>query len=65
MAQATKKQTTGAPRVSVTFPEDHYDAISRMAEQRKVSRAWVVRDAVERYLAAETPLFDEARRAGS
>lgn len=65
MAQTMKKQAAGAPRVSVTLPQDHYEAISRMAEQRKVSLAWVVRDAVERYLAADTPLFDETRRAGS
>ncbi|MGB2984825.1 MAG: ribbon-helix-helix protein, CopG family [Phycisphaerae bacterium] len=46
-------------RVSVTFPHEHYVALERIAERKRVSVAWVVRDAVDAYLTAETPLFRE------
>ena len=44
-------------RVSVTFPRPHYSELQRIAEGKRVSVAWVVRDAVREYLAAQTPLF--------
>jgi metal-responsive CopG/Arc/MetJ family transcriptional regulator len=37
-------------RVSVSFPPDHYAELQRIAAEKKVSVAWVVRDAVELYL---------------
>ncbi|MGA2763519.1 MAG: CopG family transcriptional regulator [Spirochaetia bacterium] len=45
-------------RVSITFPEAHYLELERLSSMKKVSVAWVVRDAVEAYLKRETPLFD-------
>jgi hypothetical protein len=45
------------PRVSVTFPPDHYAALERMAKEKRVSIAWVVRDAVQRYLEPTRSLF--------
>ena len=53
------EQTSHKPRVSVTFPADHYAAIERIARQKRVSIAWVVRDAVERYLEPEPILFNQ------
>lgn len=50
-------QRQDAQRVSVTFPSDHYQELKLIAERKRVSVAWVVRDAVENYLAAELPLF--------
>ena len=44
-------------RVSVTFDEADYAEVQRLARERRVSAAWVVRDAVHRYLEAEAPLF--------
>jgi hypothetical protein len=44
-------------RVSVTFPRPHYSELQRIAEDKRVSVAWVVRDAVREYLAAQIPLF--------
>lgn len=44
-------------RASVTFPSELYAELERIAEQKKVSVAWVVRDAVEKYLEARYPLF--------
>ncbi|OYW34833.1 MAG: hypothetical protein B7Y12_04530 [Rhizobiales bacterium 24-66-13] len=40
-------------RASVTFPADLYAKLARLAEENKVSVAWVVRDAVEKYLEAK------------
>jgi len=53
------EQNSHKPRVSVTFPADHYAAIERIARQKRVSIAWVVRDAVERYLEPEATLFKQ------
>ncbi|MCC6427327.1 MAG: ribbon-helix-helix protein, CopG family [Phycisphaerales bacterium] len=46
-----------AKRMSITVPPDHHDELSRMADQKKVSVAWLVREAVEKYLATNAPLF--------
>lgn len=46
-----------ATRASVTFPADLYSELERIAEAKKVSVAWVVRDAVEKYVEAQCPLF--------
>ncbi len=40
-------------RLSVTIPPAHHVALARIAVQKKVSLAWVVRDALETYLSAE------------
>jgi len=47
-------------RTSVTIDTVDYEELQRLAEQRKVTVAWMVRDAVEQYLSAKTPLFENA-----
>lgn len=54
---SSRKKSSKTRRVSVTFPADHYAELERIAGRKRVSVAWVVRDAVEGYLAAETPLL--------
>ena len=44
-------------RTTVTLPKEDHQELERIAEQKKVSLAWVVRDAVEQYLAQQAPLF--------
>ena len=44
-------------RTSVSLPADFYAEIERLAAQKKVSIAWVIREAVEQYLSRQTPLF--------
>jgi metal-responsive CopG/Arc/MetJ family transcriptional regulator len=46
-----------APRTSVTFPPDLYRTLEDIAKKKKVSIAWVVRDATEKYIADQWPLF--------
>lgn len=54
---ASEKRTT---RITVTLPPDNYALLVRIARSKKVSASWVVRDAVDKYLAADIPLFQQA-----
>lgn len=45
------------PRASVSFPPDLYKTLEELARKKKVSIAWVVREAAEQYVSAEWPLF--------
>ena len=55
-ASATEA-TSKTPRASVSFPPELYEEVARIAKEKKVSVAWVVRDAVEKYVADQYPLF--------
>jgi predicted transcriptional regulator len=44
-------------RSSVSLPAEVYEELERLAEKRKVSVAWIIREALDRYLTSETPLF--------
>jgi metal-responsive CopG/Arc/MetJ family transcriptional regulator len=52
--QSMKVQTASTVRASISFPPDIYESLEEVAKQKKVSLAWVVRDAAERYLADQT-----------
>jgi metal-responsive CopG/Arc/MetJ family transcriptional regulator len=41
-------------RASISFPPDLYETLEEIAKQKKVSLAWVVREASERYAVDET-----------
>lgn len=62
MARSGRKQKANTRRVSVTFEPEQCEDLQRLAQKKRVSLAWVVRDAVDRYLAGETPLFRVAPR---
>jgi predicted DNA-binding protein len=47
-----------AKRASVSLSPETYQVLEALAKQKKVSTAWVLRDAAERYLAEQWPLFD-------
>ena len=47
-------QNTPAVRASISFPPALYETLEQVAKQKKVSLAWVVRDAAERYVADRT-----------
>lgn len=43
------------PRTSVSFPPNVQESLNHLAVKRKVSVAWIVREAVDRYLKSEKP----------
>lgn len=45
------------PRASVSFPPDLYAMLERIAREKKVSVAWVVREAAEKYVGDQWPLL--------
>jgi metal-responsive CopG/Arc/MetJ family transcriptional regulator len=49
-----KSRTT---RASVSLPKELYETLGRIAEGKKVSTAWVIREAVERYVSDQWPLL--------
>jgi metal-responsive CopG/Arc/MetJ family transcriptional regulator len=51
--KSMKMQGTPAVRASISFPPDLYETLEEIAKQKKVSLAWVVRDAAEKYVAVE------------
>lgn len=50
-------KNTSALRASVSFSRDVYRTLEMIAKEKKVSMAWVVRDAAEKYIADRWPLF--------
>jgi metal-responsive CopG/Arc/MetJ family transcriptional regulator len=48
-----------APRASVSFPPELYHLLEQIASQKKVSLAWVIRDAAENYVAEQWPLLSK------
>jgi metal-responsive CopG/Arc/MetJ family transcriptional regulator len=52
--KSMKVQSTPSVRASISFPPALYETLEDIAKQKKVSMAWVVRDAAERYVASET-----------
>lgn len=55
---AKRKQKASAPqapsvRATISFPLDLYQTLDEIAGQKKVSLAWVVREAAEQYVEVE------------
>lgn len=58
MATSKKKgRKNSMPRASVSLPSDIYVTLERIAKEKKVSLAWVIRDAAEKYIEDKWPLF--------
>ena len=53
----SKARKKAAVRASISFPPDLYETLEEIAQQKKVSLAWVVREAAEMYLADKWPLL--------
>jgi metal-responsive CopG/Arc/MetJ family transcriptional regulator len=52
--KSTKMPDASTVRASISFPSHLYETLEELAKQKKVSLAWVVRDAAERYVADRT-----------
>lgn len=57
-----KAKAPAALRASVSFPPDLYHTLDEIARQKKVSVAWVVREAAEQYITAQWPLLQPDKR---
>ena len=55
-------QKTVLVRASISFSPDLYETLEEIAKQKKVSLAWVVREASERYAVDETGRGGNARK---
>jgi metal-responsive CopG/Arc/MetJ family transcriptional regulator len=57
IATTTRQRATGRDartiRASISFPTPVYRNLERIAKQKKVSLAWVVREAAESYVAEQ------------
>ena len=58
---SSTKEVKKSTRTTITVPAEDYEELERIAEKKKVSVAWVVREAVHRFLTAEAPLFRRGR----
>lgn len=59
------RKPSGLPpsvRANASLPPDVYRTLCDIAKQKKVSVAWVIREAVDQYIAAQWPLFGEDDR---
>lgn len=52
-AKGMKPQNLSTVRASISFPPELYETLEAVARQKKVSLAWVVRDATEKYVAEQ------------
>ena len=52
-----KAQSTAQVRATISFPPDVYETLEVIAKEKKVSLAWVVREALDGYLGEKWPLF--------
>lgn len=50
-------ESKSALRASVGFPPELYRTLEKMATEKMVSLAWVVREAAEKYVADQWPIF--------
>ena len=60
MSDRRGRKPTGKPRAaraSVSLPPEIYSTLQGIAKEKKVSVAWVIRDAAEQYIAAQWPLL--------
>jgi predicted DNA-binding ribbon-helix-helix protein len=53
--RSMKAQGATTIRASITFPPNLYETLDEIAKQKKVSLAWVVRDAAEKYVSDLRP----------
>jgi len=56
-SRKVKADSTAAVRASISFPPEVYETLEVIAKEKKVSLAWVVREAAEKYIADRWPLF--------
>ena len=58
--QKPERSGGSSVRATISFPSDIYQTLEDIARQKKVSLAWVVREATEQYIVEKWPLFGKA-----
>ena len=58
-ASGDRRSNDQALRASVSFPPELYRLLEQIASQKKVSLAWVIREASEKYVAEQWPLLSK------
>lgn len=58
-SQLESARVARVTRASATFPPGLYSTLQELAKRKKVSIAWVIRDAAERYVADEAASLEE------
>lgn len=56
---ARAKSESKSIRTSVSLPRELHETLARLAKGKKVSVAWVIRDAAEKYVGEQWPLFQQ------
>lgn len=56
-AKTENTQIAASVRASISFPSEVYETLEIIAKGKKVSLAWVVREATEKYIADKWPLL--------
>lgn len=60
MYSSSRKKDTASKRMtrmSVGFPPELFQTLEKIADEQKVSVAWIVRDAAEKYVSDRWPLL--------
>ena len=56
-----KPEGTASVRATISFSSEQYQTLEEIARQKKVSLAWVVREAVDNYVSYRQPLFSNLK----
>ena len=56
-----KAKSASLVRASISFPPTLYRSLEEIAKQKKVSLAWVVRDAAEKYITDKPVVVGKSR----
>jgi metal-responsive CopG/Arc/MetJ family transcriptional regulator len=59
----SKPESAPSTRATISFPTELYGTLEGIAKQKKVSLAWVVREAVDKYVADQWPLFSNRKES--
>lgn len=59
MQLSHSQQEPKTTRTSVSFPHELYETLELLAKKKKVSVAWIVRDATEKYIHEQWPLLQQ------
>ncbi|CAD6513813.1 hypothetical protein LMG27952_00786 [Paraburkholderia hiiakae] len=61
MRNTTGRSDPQAVRASVSFPPALHAELEQIARDKKVSLAWVIREAAEKYVADQWPLLTQTK----